>query len=251
MVSNIETTAKKIKSQFYDLRLYKKILFKNISFLDIVKSVENKKILDFSDLSNKEQIIYYEILPFEIQEQINNDKRNIESFIVEFFDFVKAKIENGNYSKLFWKNGKPVKESEIQIILYNLMEAYFYKRDISITREALVGRGRIDFTCYIDKNESLLIEIKKASNTNLVAGYEKQTIQYMKSYQCQKAIYLIFCFNDNDVSKASELNDHHRMFDIYHSYIRIMIIDARVKNRTFINKGESMFSKKNSKTVDT
>lgn len=251
MVRNTEITAKKLKSQFYDLRLYKKILFKNMDFLDIVKSVENKKISDSSDLSSKEQIIYYEILPLEIQEQIDNDTRNIESFINEFFCFVKEKIKNGNYSKLFWKNGKPLKESEIQIILYNLMEAYFYKRDISITREALVGRGRIDFTCYINRNESLLIEIKKASNTNLVAGYEEQTIQYMKSYQCQKAIYLIFCFNDNDISRASELNHHHRMFDIYHSYIQIMIIDVRVKNKAFINKSESMLCQKNSNTKDT
>lgn len=131
------------------------------------------------------------------------------------------------------------------------MDAYFYKKDINIIRESQIGRGRIDFTCYINKKECLLIEIKKASNPNLKVGFEEQTFKYMKSSRCDKAIYLIFCFNDQDVEKASYFVHNHKKDDIYHTYINIIILDVRKENRHIILNNESRSSRQRHDIIDT
>ncbi|KPU45770.1 hypothetical protein OXPF_10050 [Oxobacter pfennigii] len=79
------------------------------------------------------------------------------------------------------------------------MDAYFYNQEIDITREALLGNGKVDFKLYRNKNEGekILIEIKRASSSYLKKGYEKQLADYMLSTNYKNAFYLIACFTDS------------------------------------------------------
>lgn len=236
-------SVRKLKSPFYDLRLYRKIFFHNTDFLHLVQRIQQGEILDAKDLNPKEKKQYFDILPLSIQKQISIDAIDIMELMLEFMKFVENNILYGNYAYLFWDKNKAICEADIQVILYNLMEAYFYKRNINITRESLVGRGRIDFTCYINERERLLIEIKKADYPNLIAGFEAQTLQYMKSYRCEKAIYLILCFHDKDMDKAVRFKENHSEFDLRHSHIQIIIWDVRKKNHKLMFRNESKASR--------
>lgn len=49
-------------------------------------------------------------------------------------------------NQLFWVDNRSVNEERIHLILENIMDAYFHNKDIEITREALVGNGKVDFS---------------------------------------------------------------------------------------------------------
>lgn len=62
------------------------------------------------------------------------------------------------------------------------MDAYFHNKYIEITREAMLGNGKVDFKLYrsSSEDEKILIEVKRASSSYLKKGYEKQLTDYMK-----------------------------------------------------------------------
>lgn len=250
LLFNDEISIKKEIEKFYNLHSYKKILFKNLDFILISQKLQQGLITGYEEISYGDQLIYFHILPLSIQKQIKINSINIMELISEFLEFVHYKLVNGNFIDLFWVNNEAVKEDRIQVILYNLMDAYFYKKNINISREPLVGHGRIDFTCYINQKERLLIEIKKASNTKLNVGFKEQLFQYMNSYQCKKAIYLIFCFNDKEIAKANKLKKHFESKLINSTDIKIILFDARKSSKELIFRNESKKSRENPYIID-
>lgn len=97
--------------------------------------------------------------------------------------YIDERIQRGNLYKLFWENDKPVKEERIQLILENIMDAHFFNQEVEITREALLGNGKVDFKLYKTdhEDEKVLIELKRGSSSYLKKRYEKQLTDYMLS----------------------------------------------------------------------
>ena len=108
---------------------------------------------------------------------------------------------------------------------------------IEITREALVGNGRVDFKLYKadHEDEKVLIEIKRGSSSYLRKGYEKQLTDYMLSTNYKNAFYLIACFTDSEYERSERFIRNHVYTDTIQLYINISILDFRKRKTASIS----------------
>lgn len=174
---------------------------------------------------------YFEILPMDIQKQYKNKCITLTGEIKEFVSFLQQRINYGSLAELFFENEKTINEKKIHVILENLMNAYFIGKGIDISREVLLKNGQVDFKLFRNdkKEEKVLIEVKKANNSYLKSGYEKQLCDYIKYSDCKNAFYLIVCFSDNDYKKANNFIENHVYTDNFQMYINIGLLDVRRK----------------------
>lgn len=226
-------TLEDIKEEFYDPYCYADALFTDLDF-KLIDHLYNEQRNNFPIIAKRMGInldFYFEILPMDIQEKYKSKHITLTGEISELLNFIQQRITYGSLSKLFWENDIPIKEERIQIILENLMEAYFYSKGVDITREALLGSGKVDFKLYRngEESEKILLEIKKAKSSSLKAGYERQLIEYIKSSGCNNAFYLIACFTDKEYEKTYNFIRNHIYTDNFQMYININILDVRKK----------------------
>lgn len=226
-------TIKDIEDIFYDLSSYADFLFtdSDFEFLDYLYNERKHNLPIIAEKMGIDLDYYFDILPMDIQNKYKSHNITLTGEVSELLKFVQKTITNGSLSKLFWEKDTPIREDKIQIILENLMEAYFYNKGVDITREALLATGKVDFKLHRNngENEKILIEIKKASNPYLKAGYENQLIDYIRTSNCTNAFYLIICFTDKEYEKAVNFIRNNIYTDSYHMYINISILDVRKK----------------------
>ncbi len=172
---------------------------------------------------------YFEILPMDIQNQYKSKHITLTGEVDEFFYYLQQRINDGSLSELFWENENPINEKKIHVIIENLMDAYFIGKGVDISREVLIKNGQVDFKLFRsdNKDEKILIEVKKANSSYLKAGYENQLCDYIKYSGCKNAFYLIICFTDKEYKIANDFIDNHVYTDTYQMYINIAILDAR------------------------
>ena len=226
-------TIKDIEDIFYDLSSYADFLFtdSDFEFLDYLYNERKHNLPIIAEKLGIDLDYYFDILPMDIQNKYKSHNITLTGEVSELLKFVQKTITNGSLSKLFWEKDTPIREDKIQIILENLMEVYFYNKGVDITREALLATGKVDFKLHRNngENEKILIEIKKASNPYLKAGYENQLIDYIRTSNCTNAFYLIICFTDKEYKKAINFIRNNIYTDSYHMYINISILDVRKK----------------------
>ena len=111
------------------------------------------------------------------------------------------------------------------------MDAYFIGKEVDISREVLVKNGQVDFKLFRSnqKDEKILIEVKKANNSYLKAGYENQLCDYIRYSEYRNAFYLIICFTDNEFKIANDFINNHIYTYTIQMYINIAILDVRKK----------------------
>lgn len=234
-----ELTLEEHEEFFYDVLYYSDLLFTDTDFLMIETLYNNRKLGN----TNIEKVLginldyYFELLPMDIQEQYKTKHITLTGEVSSMLKYITERVQNGNLYKLFWENNVPVKEERIQLILENIMDAYFYNQEVEITREALLGNGRVDFKLYknINEDEKVLIEIKRASSSYLKKGYEKQLTDYMLSTKYKNAFYLIACFTDVEYEKSKRFIREHVYTDTVQLYINISILDFRKRKPASIS----------------
>lgn len=172
---------------------------------------------------------YFEILPIDIQKQYKSKHITLTAEVGDFFHYLQQRINNGSLSELFWENENSINEKKIHVIIENLMDAYFIGKGVDISREVLIKNGQVDFKLFRNdnKDEKILIEVKKANSSYLKAGYEKQLCDYIRYSECKNAFYLIICFTDKEYQIANNFINNHVYTDTYQMYINIAILDAR------------------------
>lgn len=218
---------------YYDVFCYPDLLFTDLDF-KLIPTLYNRRF--YGDISLEKYMginidFYFDILPLDIQKQYQTGHITLTQEVSTLLEYIESKVRHGNLYKLFWENGKPVKEDRIQLIIENIMDAYFYNQEIDITREALLGNGQVDFKLYKNnkEDEKILIEIKKANNPKLKKGYEKQLTDYMLSSKYKNAFYLIACFNDEEYERVLRFIREHIYTDTIQLYINISILDLRIR----------------------
>lgn len=231
MENDCGLTFEECKEGYYDVSLYPDLLFSDMDFL-FIDLIYNSRKMGSACLEEQLGICldyYFEILPLDIQEQYKTKHITLTGEVSSMLEYIEGRLQHGNLYKLFWMNDVPVKEERIQLILENIMDAYFYNQDIEITREALLGNGKVDFKLYrnSDEEEKILIEIKRASSSYLKKGYEKQLTDYMLSSRYKNAFYLIACFTDEEYDKSMRFIREHVYTDAIQLYINISILDLR------------------------
>lgn len=143
--------------------------------------------------------------------------------------YIERRVKYGSLNKLLWSEGKPVNEPQIQLVLENVIDAYFEGKPVDITREAQLSDGKIDFKFYKNMEERALIEIKRADSSYLKRGYEQQLLSYLLSSNYTNAFYLIVCFTDHDLERATSFIRESVYTDTMRLYINISLIDARMR----------------------
>ncbi len=218
------------ESVYTDVTFYIDELFEDTDFL-LVADVFNSREYGngmIPELLGINIDFYFELLPMDIQEKYKTQHITLTGEVSALIDYINLRAENGNLYKLFWENDIPVKEDRIQLILDNIIDAYFHNKSIDISREPYVGNGKVDFKLYKNENieEKILIEIKRASSSYLKKRYEEQLTGYMKSGY-KNAFYLIVCFTDEEYETAMKFIRQHVYTDTIQLYINISILDVR------------------------
>lgn len=229
-----ESTLQECKDLYYEVFCYPDLLFEDTDFL-LLGSLYNNRYLGDTSIEYFAGInidYYFELLPLDIQEHYKTKHITLTSVISDMLQYLDERMKYGSLYKLLWEGDDPVKEDRVQLILENIMDAYFYNQEIEITREAQLGNGRVDFKLYKNKqeDEKILIELKRASSSYLKKGYEQQLTNYMKSSNYKNAFYLIACFTDQEYEKTVQFIRNHIYTDTVQLYINIKILDCRKRN---------------------
>ena len=240
-----EFNIKDLEAHYYDPDFICGDVFEDIDFIQLPTLYNEQKanMPVMAQLLGINLDYYFEILPLDIQKKYKSNHITLTGEVGELFSYLQQRINSGSLSELFWENGKPVNEKKIHTIIENMMNAYFIGKGIDISRETLIKNGQVDFKLFRsnEKNEKVLIEIKKASSSYLKAGYENRLCDYIQYSGCKNAFYLIICFTDKEYKLADDFIRNHIYTDTFQMYINISLLDARKllvpsKKRTIKNK---------------
>ena len=131
--------------------------------------------------------------PIVLSVSTNPSIDEVEKLVLKICEQFKVLIEDNGLAALLYNSNKTLKpESAAQLLFYGICEAYCAANGIMIARESDSGRGPVDFKFGTHQENSVLVEIKKSTNTSgLKKGIERQLPQYMKSEKSKRAIYLV------------------------------------------------------------
>jgi len=118
---------------------------------------------------------------------------DVERMVLSICDKFKSLVENNGLCELFYNSDGSLKhETAAQLLFYGISESYCEQNRIMIARESNSGRGPVDFKFGTNMENSVLVEVKKSTNTSgLQKGIEKQLPEYMKSEKSKRAIYIV------------------------------------------------------------
>ena len=228
-----EATLEEAMELYYNIWNYPDLILEDEDF-QVIPALYNRRIKGDPSMENFLGInidYFFDILPVDIQKKYRTGCITLTGEVERLLAYIQDRISHGSLYRLFWENGKPVNEGKIQVILENIMDAYFQGQEIDITREALLGTGQVDFKLYRDHGEDgkILIEIKKADSPALRKGYEKQLTEYMLSSRYKNSFYLIACFTDEEYERADRFIREHIYTDTVQLYINIAVLDLRIR----------------------
>ncbi|MFO3672606.1 hypothetical protein ACKWMZ_05495 [Pseudomonas protegens] len=151
----------------------------------------------------------------------------VEALVLKICEKFKSLVENNGLNTLFYNNNDEAKnESAVQLAFYGVADSYCEANNIMIARESNSGRGPVDFKFGSNAANSVLVEVKKSTNSSLTKGVEKQLPEYMKSEKSRRAIYLII---DVGTSKTQQVKLNALYHKIKGSAIKIFHIDGFLK----------------------
>lgn len=135
---------------------------------------------------------------------------DVESMVLKICGKFKSLVEYNGLSDLLYSSDGSVKhEKAAQLLFYGVAESYCESNGILISRESDSGRGPVDFKFGTNMENSVLVELKKSTNTSgLKKGIERQLPEYMKSEKSKKAIYLVIDvgFTKSAINRLNEIN---------------------------------------------
>lgn len=131
--------------------------------------------------------------PLQLQLPANPNTDQVFDIVRTICEKFKSLIENNGLSQLLYdSNGHPKHETASQLLFYGISEAYCHANQIMIARESDSGRGPVDFKFGSNMQNSVLVEVKKSTNTSgLKKGIQSQLPTYMSAEASKRAIYLV------------------------------------------------------------
>jgi hypothetical protein len=149
----------------------------------------------------------------------------VENMVLAICGKFKSLVEDNALYELFYNNDGSLKhEKAAQLMFYGIADSYCESNGILIARESDSGRGPVDFKFGTNRENSVLVELKKSTNTSgLSKGIEKQLPQYMKSEKSKRAIYLVLDvgYTKAAIDRLTEINKR-----IKGAAIKIIHVDA-------------------------
>ena len=165
-------------------------------------------------------------LPLTLPEHPTYDQ--VESVVLKICNQFKMLVENNGLCSLFYNaDGSLKHEKAAQLLFFGIADGYCKKSGIMIARESDAGRGPVDFKFGSNMENSVLVELKKSTNTTgLKKGIERQLPEYMKAEGAKRAIYLVI-----DVGYTSAAMENLRAVNamINGSSIKLIHVDGNPK----------------------
>jgi len=170
--------------------------------IDDLIQIYRSKPPQYYDFANDRagEFIWYHITkrltkenPVELQLSKHPSIDEVEDLVLRICNKFKSLIENNGLNEFLYEtNGNPKHEKAAQLLFFGVAESYCEANNIVIARESDSGRGPVDFKFGSNMQNSVLVELKKSTNTSgLKKGIEKQLPEYMKSEGSKRAIYLV------------------------------------------------------------
>lgn len=183
----------------------KKLLINNPELMqDLIGhyDAKNPKFYDFEHDPQGDWIWAYKSklavnkCPLKLMLAENPTVEEVETLVLAICNKFKQLIEENGLNKLLYNTAdgclKPKNESAAQLLFYGIAHAYCEANNLAISPESDAGRGPVDFKFDKGFNNSVLVEVKKSTNTsNLLSGLEKQLPQYMESESSKRAVYIV------------------------------------------------------------
>ena len=116
--------------------------------------------------------------------KIENFREKVKFVLDKFKWFVEKKA----LWRSFYHEKKPLSEAHIQRAFFIIAELLCERFEISVISEADTGIGKVDFK-FIDRRESILLEIKLTTNKRLKHGFVTQLSEYIDA---EKPVYSYF-----------------------------------------------------------
>ena len=216
---------------------FKKLLLANPELLeDLISVYSEKGAQPYNFLEDRSgEYIWYPATkkitrehPLNLEVSSLPDINEVEALVLKICEQFKVLIEENGLSALLYNSDKSLKsETAAQLLFYGVCESYCDANGILIARESDSGRGPVDFKFGTRKENSVLVEIKKSTNTSgLKKGIEKQLPQYMRSEKSRRAIYLVI---DVGYTKAAIKNLRTVSSKINGSAIKLFHVDGSIK----------------------
>ena len=119
-------------------------------------------------------------------------------------------VEENRMSELVHRLTRKPDETDWQLILYMIAEAYIEGAGINIkvTREANPGTGEEDFLFSQGKDAQTVIEIKRSGNKDLLHGYRMQLPSYIRADKADHGIFIVIIDDpSHEASVKQQLED--------------------------------------------
>lgn len=196
----------------HDKKLLKQKLMGNPKVMSKMASIyrELKGLAYDFDLDDKfiyasaviEELIGQEPLPLKAKEDSIEAVLYIARQICLQF---KKMVEDNRMSELLYYNGNFKGEKTVQKLFLMMADAYCNISGIDMSPETDYGMGPVDFKFSSGYRKKVLLEMKLASNSQLIHGIELQLPAYLKAENSYKGIYMVIIANDGDKEKCEKL----------------------------------------------
>jgi len=143
--------------------------------------------------------------------------------------FLKHVIENQDGYRIFCHKGQPIQTESMLHIMFKLT---WYNTRFDVNAEVNNGRGPVDFKVSEGAFDNSLIEFKLAKNTQLENNLAKQVEIYQAANRTQKAIKVIFYFDESQYKRVIEILKKLKMENAEN----IILVDARMDNKPSASK---------------
>lgn len=138
--------------------------------------------------------------------------------------FMKDVIENKRAHRIFYVDGKPIRNEDDLQILYRFA---WYGAVANVSREVNDGRGPADFLVSMGAKDKTVVEMKAGSNTQLKRNLKNQAEIYQKASNAQNAIKVILYFSESELARIRTILKELDLVGNPH----IVLIDARMDNK--------------------
>ncbi|WP_159792340.1 hypothetical protein [Puerhibacterium puerhi] len=127
------------------------------------------------------------------------DADSLDVFIGKIIDYFRQFVELQGGWRLLWNddNGKPKRETSIQLLFKGIVQAQCAANGVMLDREVELGRGPVDFVISTSAAQRVLLEVKRVSSNKLIDGLTKQLVSYIESDGCGRGWYLAVRFYDS------------------------------------------------------
>ncbi|MCK0141023.1 hypothetical protein [Aliiroseovarius sp. F20344] len=189
-----KTRTKKDKEHIKDRALASATAFQ--SLLDLLRLMETEGydihndpdgLLVWRDIAESTVAIHK--LDFKVDSSLSKIDR-VNSVVQRVIEQFQHLVEDCRLNRVFFHKEEPRHESFAQMLFYAIAASYCEVADIGISPEADAGVGPVDFK-FNNGFDSVLVEIKLSTNTQVVSGYKKQLGAYSKAEKSSKNHYVL------------------------------------------------------------